>query len=168
MEQIVLLNADYTPLNAIPWKKAIKLIVKNRVEPVGTAFIIIKTTVKEIIIPKVIRLVKMVRQMYKTRVPYSKKNVLVRDGFECAYCGSKNDLTIDHIVPKCRGGASTFENTVSACFKCNNMKNSKTPEEVGLYLRKRPYQPTISEFIRLRMEKTGVLDILTEIFKSLK
>ncbi len=167
METVVLLNTDYTPINTISWKKAIKLIVKNRVEPVGKSFITIKTTVKEIIIPKVLRLIKMVRQMYKARVPYSKKNVQIRDGFECAYCGSKSNLTIDHVIPRSRGGGSTFENSVTACFKCNNAKNDKTPAEARMVLHKKPYQPTISEFIHLRMAKLGILDILEEVYKSL-
>lgn len=167
MESIVLLNSDYTPINTIHWRKAIKLLVKERVEPVGKAFIVIKTTAKEIIVPKVLRLVKMVRQMYKNRVPYSKKNVHIRDGFECAYCGSKSNLTVDHVVPRSRGGGSVFENVVTACFSCNNSKNDKTPSEVGLTLKKKPYHPTISEFIRIRMEKLGAMDILNEIFSHM-
>jgi 5-methylcytosine-specific restriction endonuclease McrA len=88
----------------------------------------------------------------------------VRDGFRCAYCGDRRDrLSIDHIIPKSRGGKTTFENCVSACKTCNLKKGGRTPNEAGMFLRSKAYQPTISEFLRLRFQNRGFQDLLSEI-----
>ena len=88
---------------------------------------------------------------------------MVRDGFACVYCGDTEKLTIDHVLPVSRGGKSTFENCVCACGDCNSRKSDKTPSEAKMFLKKQPYAPTISEFIRLRMEKFGIIDLLKEL-----
>jgi 5-methylcytosine-specific restriction endonuclease McrA len=106
---------------------------------------------------------KIVRMVYKHRVPYTKKNVLVRDRHKCAYCGVKSkDLTIDHVLPRSRGGKTDFDNCVACCRKCNDKKGAKTPREAGLALRKRPFQPTISEFMRLKLQTSGIYEYLVE------
>jgi 5-methylcytosine-specific restriction endonuclease McrA len=114
-------------------------------------------------IPAVMRLIKLIRTLYRTRVPFSKKNIFVRDGFKCAYCGTKNvRLTIDHILPKSRGGKTDFENCVSSCMPCNNNKGGKTPREAGMFLKLKPYQPTISEFLRLKVKNLGINEMLKD------
>jgi 5-methylcytosine-specific restriction endonuclease McrA len=115
-------------------------------------------------VPAVMRLIKLIRTLYVNRVPFSKKNILVRDGFKCAYCKSeKRRLTIDHIIPKSRGGKTTFENCVSSCKPCNNKKGNKTPTEVKMYLKVKAYQPTISEFLRLKVKKLGINEVLKDL-----
>jgi len=111
------------------------------------------------------RLVKLIRTLYKARVPFSKKNVMVRDGFKCAYCGiSDVRLTIDHIVPKKRGGKSTFENCVASCKPCNSRKGHKSCSEARMYPKVRSHQPTVMEFLQLKMKAQGIDKIIKELF----
>jgi 5-methylcytosine-specific restriction endonuclease McrA len=114
-------------------------------------------------IPLVMRLIKIIRMIYKNRVPFSKKNVFIRDKFRCGYCGSNQDLTVDHVMPASRGGKNTFENCISACRPCNNKKGHRTPSEARMYLSHQPYAPTISEFIAIKMKQLGVDQILKEL-----
>jgi 5-methylcytosine-specific restriction endonuclease McrA len=114
-------------------------------------------------LPAVMRLIKLIRTLYKNRVPFSKKNVLVRDGFKCAYCGSDRvKLTIDHIIPRSRGGRTCFENCVTSCKACNNKKGSCIPSEVSMFLKIKAYQPTISEFLLMKVKSLGVFEILKD------
>jgi len=162
MNQCVLLNADYTFLNVVDWKRAMCLLTKGKITVLEYSERIVKTAEGVVMrIPAVMKLIKLIRALYRTRVPFSKRNVLVRDGFKCAYCSAKKDkLTIDHIVPRSRGGSTDFENCVAACKPCNNKKGDKTPSEVNMYLRVKAYQPTISEFLRLKVEKLGITEAL--------
>ena len=115
-------------------------------------------------VPTVLRLIKLIRTIYRAGVAFSKRNVFVRDGFRCAYCGDHRDrLSIDHIVPRSRGGQTTFENCVAACKACNLKKGGRTPSEAGMFLRAKAYQPTISEFLRLKFKHCGFQEILSEI-----
>ncbi len=165
MTHCVLLNADYTFLNLVNWKRAICLMAKGKVEVVKDS----QRTVRnasggELKVPAVMRLIKLIRTIYRTSVTFTKRNVLIRDHFKCAYCGaSKERLSIDHIIPKSRGGKMTFENCVAACKACNLEKGGRTPSEARMYLKFKPYQPTISEFLRLKFESLGIHDVLREL-----
>ena len=109
-------------------------------------------------------LVKVVRSVYRGRVPFSRRNVLARDRFACAYCGSKaRPITIDHVVPRSRGGKTDFDNCVACCRACNLKKGALLPREAGMALRHRPWQPTIAEFIRIRLRHSGVYALLVEL-----
>jgi 5-methylcytosine-specific restriction endonuclease McrA len=117
-------------------------------------------------LPSVIRLIKAVRNLWKKRVPWSKANVHTRDKYTCQYCSTKldkRDATIDHVIPRIQGGKNSWENTVCACYDCNNKKNSRTPEQARMTLRKRPYQPTIMEFIQHKIVVDGLADLLKSI-----
>jgi len=165
MNTVILLNSDYSYLNTIGWKKAMRLVAKGKVEVLHASDKILRNAEKtwKMLLPKVIRLIKLVRTVYRTRVPFSKRNVLHRDKFICQYCGIKsNKMTIDHVIPKSRGGKSTFENCVAACKPCNNKKNDRTPNEAHMPLRKQPFQPTIMEFIQMKMKALGVDKALKE------
>ncbi len=165
MTHCVLLNADYTFLNLVNWKRAICLMAKGKVEVVKDSQLTIRNASGlELKIPAVMRLVKLIRTIYRTSVTFTKRNVLIRDHFKCAYCGaSKERLSIDHIIPKSRGGRMTFENCVAACKTCNLKKGGRTPREASMYLKIKPYQPTISEFLRLKFENLGIHDVLREL-----
>ena len=165
MDRCILLNADYTFLNVVNWKRAMCLLAKGKIQVLKQSERIIRTAEGIAIkVPAVMRLIKLIRTLYVNRVPFSKKNVLVRDGFKCAYCKSeKRRLTIDHIIPKSRGGKTTFENCVSSCKPCNNKKGNKTPSEVQMYLKVKAYQPTISEFLRLKVKKLGINEVLRDL-----
>jgi len=162
----VLLNADYTPLGLISWQKAIKLMVKGKVE-------IIKSSKKKLhnfentitlFIPILIRLIKFVRNLWKARVPFNKRNLMIRDNFTCQYCGKKlnKDSSIDHIIPKSKGGKSTFENTVASCIPCNCKKNNHTCAEARMYPRNKAYIPTINQFLMNQIRNAGLEATLIE------
>jgi len=165
MTQCVLLNADYTFLNLVNWKRAVCLMAKGKVEVVKDSPRIIRNgSGVELKVPAVMRLIKLIRTIYRSSVTFTKRNVLIRDRFKCAYCGARREkLSIDHIIPKSRGGKMTFENCVAACKPCNLKKGGRTPNEARMYLKVRPYQPTISEFLRLKFENLGIHDILREL-----
>ena len=167
MTQVILLNADYTFLNIVNWKKAFTLIAKDKVEVVKYGEKAIKNVQGLLLqIPAVMRLIKLIRTIYRTRVPFSKKNVMVRDGFKCAYCKTEHvRFTIDHVVPKSRGGKSTFENCVTSCKSCNNKKGSKTCNEAHMFPKTKLVAPTISEFLLLKVKSLGVDRVLADLWK---
>lgn len=164
MEVVVLLNADYTPLMVVKLRRAINLLVKKKAVIVEATNRIIQNTEKtfSLAVPRIIRLIDYVKQLGRVHINCTKRNILLRDGFKCAYCGEKvneSELTIDHIIPTSRGGKTTFENCVSACFECNSRKKKdKTPEEAGMTLRIRPYKPSFVQFIAMRMRSLGITD----------
>jgi 5-methylcytosine-specific restriction endonuclease McrA len=165
----VLLNSDYSPLGIISWKKAMKLICKKKVDVIKYSEIVISNFEKTFVtkIPLIIKLVKLIRTLWRVRVPFSKRTVIIRDNFVCAYCGVRvlKGLTIDHVIPKSKGGKSTFENTVSCCFDCNNKKDNRTPSEAKMYLKFKPYTPTIMEFLVRSIKQSGMEETLNELEK---
>jgi len=165
MTNCILLNADYSFLNLVDWKKAMCLMAKDKVQVLTYSQRIIRTAEGLLLrVPAVMRLIKLIRSLYRSRVPFSKANILVRDGFRCAYCGSKKEkLTLDHIIPKSRGGSSTFENCVASCRPCNNHKDCRTPREAGMVLHVRPYQPTIAEFLQIKVKNLGINRVLRDL-----
>ena len=164
MERCIVLNGDYTFLNTIGWKRAVCLVVAGKTEVLKYSNRVLHSVNGKIMnMPIVIRLIKVIRTIYKSRVPFSKRNVMVRDQFQCTYCGDKNELTIDHIIPVSRDGKNTFENCTTACKPCNNRKGNRTPSEAKMYLRKQPHSPTISEFFRMKMKQMGLDKFLKEL-----
>ena len=87
---------------------------------------------------------------------------MVRDGYTCMYCGARDKLTIDHMLPSSRGGKTSFENCVTACQPCNNRKGNKTTSEARMFPSRQPHCPTISEFFRIKMRALGVDKCLKE------
>jgi len=166
MDRVIVLNADYSFLNIVSWKKAMCILAKGKAEVVKYQEKVVRTINKAIRVPIVLRLIKFIRTLFKTKVPFSKKNVMIRDGFKCVYCGATNvRLTIDHLVPKSRGGKSIFENCVTSCKPCNNKKGDKLPSEIKMYPKRMPYQPTISQFLQEKMKSIGIEDIISESVK---
>jgi 5-methylcytosine-specific restriction endonuclease McrA len=164
--QTIVLNADYRPVGTISWQKAITLVWKGKAEVLKHSERIIQTVNKTVTIfmPMLIRLLKFVRMIYRHKVPFNKRNVYLRDDFECQYCGDKSTkLTLDHITPRSKGGQSTFDNVVTACFSCNNKKDDRTPEKAGMFLRKRPTTPTIHEFMLIQIKRLGLEGTLREL-----
>ena len=164
--QVVILNLDYTYLNMVSWKKAFKIMAKGKATVVKYSNEVIKVAENLTMrIPAVMKLIKIVRVIYKNRVPFSKRNVMVRDGFKCAYCGVKGvRFTIDHVKPKSKGGKSNFENCVTSCKPCNLKKGSKSCIEAKMFPRTNLRQPTISEFLMLKMKSLGIDKVIDELW----
>lgn len=147
--RVLLLNQSYEPLAICSVKKAIILLFLSKAHIVAQRndkFIrSIKTAFP---LPTVIRLNTYVRVPFRHAI-LSRKNIIKRDGHKCAYCGRSDiPLTIDHIIPKAKGGEDKWENLVCACFKCNNKKGDRTPEEAGMSLNVKPYVPNRILFIK--------------------
>jgi 5-methylcytosine-specific restriction endonuclease McrA len=160
----ILLNGDYSYLCQIGWKKAMVLMLSEKANVLKYSDRLVHGVGKVFRAPAVMVLIKVVRSVYRNRVPFTRKNLLARDRYTCAYCGSRaSALTIDHVMPVSRGGKTDFDNCVACCTACNNRKGARTPGEAGMRLARQPYQPTISEFIRLRLKQSGAYCLLKEL-----
>lgn len=107
----------------------------------------------EIQVPRVIRLLTYDR-IPKDGVKFNRRNILARDSFRCQYCGkqfSANQLTLDHVVPRSRGGSTTWENVVAACVRCNLRKGDRTPSEAGMRLIRQPRRPDRNPVLQLKL-----------------
>lgn len=160
----ILLNGDYTFLSLVDWKKAMRLMMAEKIRILKFSDRVVQGVGRTFKAPAVAVLVKVVRSVYRGRVPFSRRNVLVRDRFACAYCGSQvKPITMDHVIPRSRGGKNDFDNCVACCQICNRKKGALMPREAGMTLRHRPWQPTIAEFIRIRLSHSGVYGLLAEL-----
>lgn len=164
MAQVIVLNNDMTILGTTHWKRAMTLVAKGKAEVLAEGDTWIHPTM---MMPKVIRLVKAIRNLWRTQVPWSKANVHVRDMYTCQYCGKKlkrNKATIDHVIPQAQGGKNRWDNTVTACFPCNNEKADRTPSEANMGLIKgTPHQPTIMEFLIRKVKSEGLDETLKDL-----
>jgi len=160
----VLLNGDYTFLGLVDWKKAMSMMFAEKVRVVKFSDRVIQGVNHAFRVPAIAVLIKVVRSVYRGRVPFSRRNVLLRDQYACAYCGTRaKSITMDHVIPRSRGGKTDFDNCVACCRACNQKKGARLPREAGMSLRRRPWQPTIAEFIRIRLRQSGVYGMLVEL-----
>lgn len=145
---VLVLNRDYSALSTCSVQRAIVLLHLQKAELVESQpGRYVRSTSSRHAWPSIVRLSLYVRIPYR-RILLSRKNVLRRDQNTCQYCGSRGQLTIDHVHPKSRGGKDVWENLVAACVPCNNKKGSRTPEQAGLSLSRRPFRPSHVMFIR--------------------
>jgi len=142
MDRVLVLNSDYTPLNVTDLRRGFILVSKGKAEIVKEDAKKIVTTIGEFVRPLIIRLVNYVR-FRRGGIKVGRRRVFKRDGYQCGYCGSKKNLTIDHIIPRSKGGDNSWTNLVTCCNRCNNDKDDKTPEEAGMKLIVKVYEPTI-------------------------
>lgn len=144
----LVLNADFRPLSYLPlslwpWQEAIKAAYLDRVVVLAEYDSIVRSPSVEIRIPSVVVLREYVKPA--RTAAFTRFNLFLRDGFACQYCGRGDHLTFDHVVPRARGGRTTWENVVAACGPCNLHKGSKTLRKAGMTLRRKPVQPTTAE-----------------------
>lgn len=152
MENVLLLNGNHLPLGVIGLRKALKLMFKGKVEVLEESELVVYASCTPIRVPRVLRLLYVVEKIFKQAVAYSRRLVFARDGHRCGYCGEKpGRLTLDHVLPRSRGGKTNFENTVACCSGCNSKKGDRTPSEAGLKLRVRLYAPTAMDIVRVRL-----------------
>lgn len=142
---ILVLNSDYTPLTVASVNRAFKLVYKEKAEIVVSKGHI-KTENFNYEKPLIIRLHNYISYPNK-KATLSRYNLYRRDDYKCQYCGSKNNLTMDHVIPKSRGGKNIWANLVTCCIECNVYKGDRTPEEANMRLLKTPFTPTHLFFI---------------------
>jgi 5-methylcytosine-specific restriction endonuclease McrA len=153
MDKVLVLNSDYTPLNVTSIRRGFILVIKGKAEVLRQDADNIVTSIGEFVRPLIIRLLSYVR--FKTKpVKLNRKRIFKRDNNECVYCGSKRNLTIDHIIPRSRGGKNTWSNLVTCCSNCNLKKGNRTPEEASMRMNYKAYEPTIfSSIISVDVEE---------------
>lgn len=144
----LVLNADYRPLSYYPlslwsWQDAIKAVFLDRVNIIASYDAVVASPSYSMKLPSVICLKTYVKpQAYPA---FTRFNVFLRDRFACQYCGEHHELTFDHVIPRCKGGRTEWENIVAACTACNFHKGSKMPAEAKMWPKHKPVMPTVQE-----------------------
>lgn len=159
MASTLLLNQSFQPVTVISWQDAIVKFFLGKVEIVeeyDDRFI--RSTNVIFKMPAVVRLINKFRKT-KEKIRYSKQNVFARDKWTCQYCKKTlpaNQLTVDHVIPRCQGGVTCWENVTTACKDCNAHKGNKTPKQAGMRLMKIPFKPTWIPLLRLKLSEEHV------------
>ena len=147
----LVLNADFRPLSYYPlslwsWQDTVKAVFLDRVNIVSEYDRAVRSVSFEMKLPSVVSLKTYVKPaLYPA---FTRFNVFLRDRFVCQYCGCKQELTFDHLVPRARGGETRWDNVVAACSPCNLAKGSKSLAQSGMRLSQHPYRPTVFELHR--------------------
>ena len=147
MESAVLvLNQNYEPLNVCNVRRAFILVDRGKAEVLERSHGALRTPSLSFPIPSVIRLIQMIRRP-RPQMRLTRREVFQRDGYTCQYCGKPGrDLTLDHVMPRHRGGKHTWENLVSACKTCNHRKAGRTPQEARMRLAREPFRPRVQVY----------------------
>jgi 5-methylcytosine-specific restriction endonuclease McrA len=144
----LVLNADYRPLSYYPlslwsWQDTIKAVFSERVNVLEIYDYEVHSPSFSMPMPSVVSLKSYIQP---SRHPaFTRFNVFLRDKFKCQYCGSGDDLTFDHVVPRSKGGLTTWENVVSACSQCNTQKGAKTMKEANMFPQHKPLAPSVAQ-----------------------
>lgn len=145
---VLVLNQDYQALSVCSVERAMVLVFLQKAEMVADRDDrVIRSARTQHPWPTVVRLKRYIRVPYR-KVLLTRRNVLRRDNHTCQYCGSRELLTLDHVMPRSRGGRDAWDNLVAACTPCNNRKGSKTPEEARMPLARRPFRPSHVMYMR--------------------
>ncbi len=148
MAQVLVLNQDYRAISVCDPQRALVLILCQKAELISDRTDRKFRSVRlEYQFPSVIRLYRYVNLPYK-KVALTRHNVFKRDGYSCVYCSSKEDLTLDHVLPRSQGGTSTWRNLVTACKKCNTEKGDRTPDQAKMPMKHKPYRPGFLMYLR--------------------
>ena len=146
-EQVLVLNATYEPINVCSVQRAIVLVLKQKAEVLERSGRRLRAATASFPWPNVIRLVNFVRVPRHEARKITRRAVFARDDYTCQYCGASSRLTMDHVVPRSRGGRSSWENVVTSCAPCNTRKGDRLPAEVAMFPRSRPRPPAPDVFI---------------------
>jgi 5-methylcytosine-specific restriction endonuclease McrA len=139
--QALVLNATYEPLCVVSGRRAVVLCLTSKAVSVAEGDAVMHSARAAVPVPAVVRLTRYVRVPYRATVPLTRKAVFARDGGRCVYCGAAA-TSLDHVVPKSRGGEHSWDNVVSACGRCNHVKADRGIAELGWRLRRPPVAPT--------------------------
>ena len=144
---VLVLNSTYEPVNVCSTRRAVVLLLKGKAETIEAGAEVIRSERAVFAAPLVIRLHHYVRLPRADGRRLSRRAILARDGFRCQYCGSARHLTMDHIIPRSRGGPTSWENVVTSCAPCNVRKGACLPSEVGMSPSRRPRPPLPGDFV---------------------
>ena len=148
---VLVLNATFEPLSLVSVRRAVVLLLREKAELVEATERMLHSANHALPEPLVIRLTRYIRLPHRS-VPPTRGAVILRDVYTCQYCGDtpgKHGLTVDHVVPRCRGGDHSWTNLTTACKRCNHRKGSMIPREAGMKLLRRPFEPTYVALVLL-------------------
>ncbi len=152
-KRVLVLNLDHYPVAVVTVQKAMVLLLMEKAQQLSSYELLeIRTVSRSFPYPAVIRLVQYKHIPYKG-VLLNRANLFRRDRGACQYCGSSKQLTIDHVIPRSKGGKTSWTNLVTACNRCNVLKGDKPPEQVGMQLRVAPFTPSLSYFLASYAER---------------
>jgi 5-methylcytosine-specific restriction endonuclease McrA len=149
MQQVLVLNASFEPLNVCTVRRAHVLVFKGKAEVLEQLQQPLRSASDTYPWPHVIRLLHYVRVPRSVKRKISRRALFARDGHRCVYCGSAGRLTLDHVVPRSRGGDSVWENVVTSCSPCNLRKGNSLLEEAQMRMQVTPRVPTQALFVTL-------------------
>ena len=145
---MLVLNATYEPVNVCSVRRAAVLLLKEKAELVERAAWELRSEHTHMPRPVVIRLVHYVAVPRDTqRRKITRRAVFARDGWACQYCGTRSNLTVDHVIPRSKGGDSSWENIVASCAPCNRRKGDRLPTQANMHPRRAPRAPHPHVFI---------------------
>src|SRR2546429_3623130 len=148
--RVLVLNATYEPINVCTVRRAVVLLLKERAELIERSSRELHSESTTLARPVVIRLIAYVnvpRDAHRRKI--TRRAVFARDSWTCQYCGSRSSLTVDHVIPRSKGGESSWENIVASCAPCNRRKGDRTPRQAGMHPRRAPRTPRAEIFIRV-------------------
>ncbi len=144
MHQVLVLNATFEPLNTVSMPRAVALLLADKAEVIEAAETQLRSQHLALPMPLVIRLLAYVRIPHRLPLAVTRRGVLRRDNYTCQYCGRAlppADLTLDHVLPRSRGGPAAWDNIVAACKPCNHRKGDRLPAEAHMRLLRQPFRP---------------------------
>ena len=141
MAEALVLNASFEPLCVVPGRRAVVLVLTEKAVAVAESGDVVHSALVALQVPSVVRLTRFVRVPYRASVPLTRRAVFARDGGRCVYCGAAA-TSLDHVVPRSRGGPHSWDNVVSACGRCNHAKADRAVSEMGWRLRRPPPAPS--------------------------
>ncbi|MBJ7347394.1 MAG: HNH endonuclease [Thermoleophilaceae bacterium] len=148
--RVLVLNASFEPINVCTVRRAIVLILKEKAEMLDAGELVLRSEQLSLTRPSVIRLTTYVRIPYGAlRRRITRRAVFARDDWSCQYCGRTGTLTMDHVVPRSKGGGTSWDNVVACCAGCNRRKGDRLPDQAGMKLRTTPSQPHAMIFIHV-------------------
>jgi 5-methylcytosine-specific restriction endonuclease McrA len=148
--RVLVLNATYEPINVCTVRRATVLLLKEKAEVLEIGPQDLHWARGSMTKPVVIRLVTYVRiprDSHKRKI--TRRAVFARDGWQCQYCGARTSLTVDHVIPRSKGGGSDWENIVASCAPCNRRKGDRLPHQINMHPRTKPRMPSPNVFIQL-------------------
>ena len=155
-KRVLVLNLDHYPIAVVTVQKAMVLLLMEKAQLLASYELLeIRTVSRSFAYPSVIRLAHYKHIPYKG-VLLNRANLFRRDRGQCQYCGSTKQLTIDHVIPRSKGGKTIWTNLVTACNRCNVFKGDKTLEQVGMLLRTEPFVPSLSYFLASYAERQAL------------
>ena len=143
----LILNSTYQPLSVVSYNRAISLLINKKINSINDSEIIFKSENERIALPNVALLNYFVNAPYSRRVALNKENIFIRDFYTCQYCGDQAE-SVDHIIPKSKGGEHIWDNVVACCKKCNLIKADKDLTDTRLKLKRNPQQPVGAFWIK--------------------